>query len=650
MADMRDRMMTFFGRHIDAFICLMLLGLTLMVYGQVAGHAFINYDDPDYITENVHVRIGLTLDSIQWAITATHASNWHPLTWLSHMLDVDLFGMNAGGHHMVNLLLHGAGTLLLFIVFRKTTGDRWQSAFIAALFALHPLHVESVAWTAERKDVLSTFFCFAALWRYTLYVAAPVFKNYWPVLLYFTLGLLSKTMVVTLPIVLLLMDYWPLRRSRGNKDKALPCLTGPCVSPSFLIVEKIPFFMLSAASGVVTFLTQQSGQSVMRLDVLPIGTRLTHSLIAYTGYIRKMLYPSDLGVFYPHPGMSAWWEISGAGLFIGAVSLAALRLRRNHPYFLVGWIWYLVTLVPVIGIVQVGLQGMADRYTYVPLIGLFIIIAWGVPELAARWYPKGFKPALPAVIFLVGLTFISWMQVKLWANNFLLYEHTLRVTVDNYKVHNNLGVALADRNRTAAAITHYAKALQIKPNYEHALLNLANVLTEQGRTGEAVMLFRRVLQINPDSVKAHGNLAVVLDNQGRTEEAMNHFNSALRIKPNYDMAHYNLSNALTSQGRTAEAMAHLQEAVRSNPFFAQAHNNLGIAMAEQDRVVEAIGHYYSALHAKPDFEEAHNNLGIALFRLGKTNEAVGHFKAALRINPGFIEARNNLEEIRMFQK
>jgi len=629
---------------LDAIICLLLIGSILLVYWQVRGHDFINYDDPEYIIENPHVRAGLTPESIRWAFTAVHASNWHPLTWLSHMLDVDLFGMNPGMHHLVGLFFHGASTLVLFIVFRKMTGDLWPSAFTAALFALHPLHVESVAWAAERKDLLSAFFGFVVLWRYTLYVSEPVFKNYWPVLLYFSLGLLAKPMLVTLPFVLLLLDYWPLGRfDECTRQSTQTSNDG--ASPAGLIIEKMPFFILSAAVSAATFLVQQSSVAVMRIEVLPIKVRLTHAVIAYAAYVRKMVWPTDLGIFYPHPGMPTWGEVAGAGLFFGVMTLTAVRVRRRHPYFIVGWLWYLGTLVPVIGLVQVGLQGMADRYTYVPMIGIFIILSWGVPTLTMRWAPKKSLLALPAVFVILVLMMISREQLTYWKDSLSLYQHTLRVTRGNYIVHNNLGIALADRNRTEEAAAHFLEALRIKPDHERALVNLANILTARGKVDEAVSLYRRALRIDAKSVEAHTNLAVTLAGQGRTEEAVSHFLEALRINPGYENAHYNFGNLLADLGKKTEAVTHYKLSLKINPRLARAHNNLAIELALQGKTGEAIGHYVSALRIKPDFEEAHNNLGIALVRIGRIEEGAGHFKEALRLNPDFSEARKNLEKV-----
>lgn len=646
---------SFLKRRATVAICILLSGTIFLVYGQMLGHTFINYDDPQYVTENPHVRSGLTLEGIRWALTATHASNWHPLTWISHMLDVDLFGLRPGGHHLVSMLLHIANALLLFTVFRTTTGDIRRSALVAALFALHPLHVESVAWVAERKDLLGAFFGLAALWRYTRYVSHPVPGSYWPVLLYFAMSLMAKPMLVTLPFVFLLMDFWPLGRWDPDCPQGKLRVNGDGPSLSALVVEKIPFFILSAASSTATFWVQNAGHAVVGLEELPVTVRLAHSLIAYVAYIQKMVWPSGLAVLYPHPGMSPLWQVFLSGFFLFAVTAAAFRLRRRHPYFVIGWLWYIGTLVPVIGLVQVGLQGRADRYTYIPLIGLFMIVAWGWSGDARNPLPpnksvrkRAVLTSAIAVLLVAGFAVASWRQVGRWSDGLRLYGHTLQVTTGNYRIHNNMGLELASRGRTKNAIAHYVEALRIKPEYEGALTNLGKALADQHRTAEATAVFQKALRVNPASDEAHNNFGVILQRQGRIAEAAVHFQKALQINPDYGKAHYNLGNLLAAGGKAAEAIGHFRQALRIDPFLVQARNNLGIELAKQGNVKEAVGHYRKVLQTAPDFAETHNNLGIALARLGRPSEAVRHFDTALRLAPDFVEARENLEKIKEF--
>jgi len=374
---------TIFDKYRDGFICVFLILATLAVYWQVQHHAFVNYDDSFYVTDNRHIQEGLTLESVRWAFTTTYGGNWHPLTWLSHMLDHKLFGMNPGRHHLTSLILHVLNTLLLFLVFKKMTGDSWPSGFVAALFALHPLHVESVAWIAERKDVLSTFFWMLTMWSYIRYIERPATGRYLTALLFFSLGLMAKPMVVTLPFVLLLLDYWPLNRLQNQPSNAK--ITSQTKTDFLgLVREKIPFFILVEMSCVATFYAQNQAGAMVSLDSIPFIARFANAVLSYATYMGKMIWPSNLAVIYMYPEMVSWWQAAAAGLALASIFSAAFIFIKKKPYFAVGWLWFAGTLVPVIGLVQVGSQSMADRYTYIPLIGLFIVIAWGVPELVAR--------------------------------------------------------------------------------------------------------------------------------------------------------------------------------------------------------------------------------------------------------------------------
>jgi Tfp pilus assembly protein PilF len=602
-----------FSRHRDILVCLFLVISTLSVYWQVHKYGFVNFDDDIYVSDNRHVQVGLTLESIDWAFTTIRASNWHPLTWLSHMLDCQLYGLNPSGHHLTNLLFHIANSLLLFFVFRKMTGHFWQSAFLASLFALHPLHVESVAWISERKDVLSTFFWMLTMWSYIWYVQHPGIGKYLLVLLFFILGLMSKPMLVTLPFVLLLLDYYPLYRfhkSDGSKNSHQRSIVFR------LILEKVPFFVLVLMSSAMTFYAQKHGGAVASLAVIPIQARISNALVSYTSYILKMLYPSKLAVLYPLPGILPWWQITGACFLLLCISFSAIRLVKQSPYFIVGWLWYLGTLVPVIGLVQVGNQSMADRYTYIPLIGIFFIISWGIPEFVQRW--RHVKKILPimALTILFILTVVTFVQVGFWKNSITLFEHALRLTKNNRKAHNNLGLALEEQGLIDEAINHYEKALRISPVY----------------------------------VGAHNNLGNALKEQGLIDEAIKHYEEALRINPDYGKAHYNLGNVLQKQGLIDEAIKHYEEALRINPDYVDAHNNLGLALKEQDLMDEAIKHFEEALRINPDLAEAHNNLGAALFYKGDVDGAIEQFRKALQINPKYVAAKNNLNKLLSMQK
>lgn len=615
---------------------LILMALTLFAYWPVVNHDFINYDDPLYLTDNIQIRQGLTPEGLVWAFTTSTAANWHPVTWLSHMLDVDLFGMNPAWHHLMNVLFHILTAVLIFLIFNQMTGEPWPSVVLAALFALHPLNVESVAWAAERKNVLSTLLGLLVIWRYTLYVRQTSRRAFIPVLVYYALGLMAKPMLVTLPMVLLLLDYWPLRRF----DLGL----------RHLIIEKIPFFVLAAISSGITVFVQQSGQAVMPMTSLPVSIRLTHSLIAYVAYLRKMIWPIDLAVFYPHPLMSPVWKIIACGLFLCAVSIVAWRLRQRSPYFIVGWLWYLGTLVPVIGIVQVGRQGMADRYAYLPLIGIFILLSWGIRQWAESY--RNLRPVIWApIVFMVVMNIgLSRNQVGYWANSVTLYEHALSVTQENALAHNNLGMALTDRGYIHRAISHYREAIRLRPDDDQAVNNLASAVMKAGKTDAAIALYQQALRIHPKSAMAHNNLAAALEEKGRVNEARMHYNMAIRMDPENAKAHYNFGSLLARKGQSQTAIEHFKKAVAINPFFADAHNNLGIELEKHGAIDAAIGHYQRALRLNPEFAQAYNNLGIALVRIGRPAQAAEHFEKALQINPEFTEAKNNLMKLRELMK
>ena len=621
------------SRRLEFYVCLFLIVAILAVYGQVFNHGFVNYDDPGYVTQNPWVQKGLTLEGVSRAFTATDTANWHPLTWLSHMTDCQLFGLNPGMHHLSSLLFHIINTLLLFVVFRMMTGALWQSAFVAALFALHPLHVESVAWVAERKDVLSTLFWMLTMWGYVRYVRRPGIGRYLPVLLFFIMGLMAKPMVVTLPFVLLLMDYWPLGRFRldGAASGGWPVLFR-------LVREKAPLFILSAASGVVTFLVQQGAGAVSSMEMIPLKIRAANALVSYASYLGKMIWPHKLAVFYPHPGILPVWQAAGAVALLLVVSLLVLRVVKRYPYFAVGWLWYIGTLVPVIGLVQVGGQSMADRYTYLPLIGIGIILAWGVPEVAARWHRHRAALAAGAVSVIMVLMAVTWVQARYWKNSVTLFQHALDVTANNYIAHNNLGAAMGEQGNTEKAIEHYYEALRLNHKMLQAHNNLGSALVKQGKVAQAIKHYSAALRINPGDLDARLNLGNVLAGEGRMEEAMVHYSEALRIKPNYSKAHYNIGVVLVKQGNATDAMDHFYEALRIDPGYAMAHIALGNVLLGQGRVVEAARHYSEAVRIRPGDAQAHFNLGLALTRQGSFGEAAGHYSEAMRLDPDFASS------------
>jgi tetratricopeptide (TPR) repeat protein len=677
-------------------ICIFLVVTTLAVYWQVLDNGFVDYDDDVYVTENIRVHKGVTFDSLTWAFTSSHSANWHPLTWISHMIDCQLYGLNPSGHHLTSLLFHVANTLLLLLILVRMTGALWQSSFVAALFALHPLHVESVAWVAERKDVLSTFFMMLTVWAYLFYVKKGKVRRYLMVVLFFVLGLMSKPMLVTLPFILLMLDFWPLGRLcliRDTQNVVTGQHTDERSNIFRLVWEKVPFFALAVVSSVVTFIVQERGGAVKLLEMYSIQTRIINAFVAYIEYIVNMIWPVKLTVLYPHPGNSLLlWKGVVAGLALVLITILVIRNARKIPYLAVGWFWYVVTLIPVIGIVQVGSQAMADKYTYITLIGLFVVIAWGANDLLSKWPHRKTWLGTLAAILLPVLVVLTWKQVQYWENSITLFKHTLKHTSNNLIIHNNLGFALDKQGRTEEAIEHYIQALRLKPDYAEAHNNLGIALDRQGRTEEAVEHYLQALRLRPDYAQAHNNLGIALDKQGRTEEAVRHYLQALRLRPDYVQVHNSLGFALDKQGRTEEAVKHYLQALRLKPDYAEVHDNLGIALdkqgrteeaiehylqalqlkphisfaidlfraevhnnlaiafAKQGRTEEAVEHYLQALRLKPDYAEAHNNLGVALVRKGDIRGAIVHFREALRINPGHINVKNNLNRVLMMQQ
>jgi tetratricopeptide (TPR) repeat protein len=612
----------------DFWICLALLLTSFAVYAPVRHFDFVNFDDPEFVRDNPHVRNGLTPEGLTWAFTSGESANWFPVTRLSHLLDAQLFGMRAGPHHISSVLFHGLAALLLFAFLRRATGVRWPSAFVAFLFAVHPLHVESVAWVAERKDLLCTLFWFLALLAYVRYTERPGAGRYLLVLLPFALGLMAKPMIVTLPFVLLLLDVWPLRRPPG-------------------IWEKIPFFALSAAGAIVTYVVQQHSGAVGVLAAFPFGQRVENAVVSYVVYIAKMLWPTRLAAFYPYPSDIPLWQAGLAAAALAGISILVLRSFRAYPYLAVGWLWYLGTLAPVIGLVQVGAQARADRYMYVPMVGLSIMLAWGVADLVRRRPRARPAAAVLAAAACLCCAVLAAAQVQHWRNSESLFEHALAVTGGNYVAHNNLGTALEEiPGRLPEAIAHYQSALRINPDSAEAHNNLGNAWAQlPGRLPEAIAQYEAALRIRPTYAAAHLNLGTVLmRTPGRLPDAIAEYHAAVRLGPNNAEAHNDLGRALAQlPGRLPEAIAEYRAALGADPNYAEAHNNLGNALAQFPGCLpEAIGEYQAALRAKPDYAEAHYNLAVSLGEAGRTPEAIGEYEAALRAKPDYEEAHYNL--------
>jgi len=684
-------------------VCLFLALSTLVVYWPVTGHEFVNYDDTDYVTANPYVQAGLSAKGLAWVWHSDVARNWHPVTMLSHILDCQLYGMRPAGHHLTSLLFHIANTLLLFLLLRKMTGALWRSGVVAALFALHPLHVESVAWVAERKDVLSTFFFMLTLWAYVRYAEKaeggrknaecrmqnPTIRStqhavgptpssilhppssfyYLLSLLLFALGLMSKPMLVTVPFVLLLLDFWPLRRL------SFPTLQ-PSTTPSLrLLLEKVPFLLLSAASCVVTFQVQQSGGAVLDVNNLPIGARVANALMSYVRYLGKMLWPEHLAALYLRKVPWPAWEVGLAAMALLAASVAVIRLARSRPYLAVGWFWYVGTLVPVIGLVQVGMQTMADRYTYIPLIGIFVAVAWGVWDLAGTWRVPKAGLGIATAVVLAGCMALTRKQIAWWKNSETLFQRMITAVEGNYMAHYNIGNLYSRQGKLAEAVQHYEAALKAEPNYAEAHNNLGTVLLRQGRFAEAiahhseavrlkpeylyyfnlanaqldagkaadaVANYQQALRLNPNSSQAHHNLGMALQAQGKAEAAIAEFRAALQLQPDYESAEHNLANRLAEAGKLEEAIAHYLTALRLDPNHAESCNGLGICYAMQGKYPEAERQFREAVRLKPDHSGAQSNLGNALGAQNKLEEAIPHYQKALEINPKDFQTHFNL--------
>jgi tetratricopeptide (TPR) repeat protein len=563
-----------------------LIAVTLVVFSPAMTHEFLLYDDIDYVSENIAVRAGLSWQGTVWAFTTTHTGNWHPLTWLSHMLDVQLVGLDPHRHHLINLLLHALNSALLFLVLNAMTKGVWPSAFVAALFAIHPLHVESVAWIAERKDVLSTLFWILTMSAYLRYARDPRVSRYVLVLLFFSLGLLAKPMLVTLPAVLLLLDYWPLGRLAASG--AVPLRS--------LLWEKAPLAAIAAVSSGVTFWAQRSGGNVAEVDHVPVGLRLANALVSYATYLEKTVWPRDLAAFYPHPvdlagGISSW-RVVVAGLLVFGITSVVLLAARRHRYAAVGWLWYLGTLIPVIGLVQIGQQAMADRYTYVPLIGIFIVISWGAADVLKGWRSSRVALTIAGGGVVAVLSVLTWCQVHYWRDTITLFEHALAVSPANRVAHLQLGAAYARTGRLDEAVAQYSTALAMKPQSVEANNNLGVVLAQVGRADEAARRFREALTLAPNDARLHANLARAYRQQGVVADAVAHYRDAARLDPDAWQVAYNLAWLLATDdehGRLSSEAIVLAE--RADRQTGHAHPNvldtLAAAYADAGRYQDA---------------------------------------------------------------
>jgi Flp pilus assembly protein TadD len=631
-------------------VCAILVCGTLFVYGPVVRYPFVNFDDPSYVAENPIVQRGLTADGFSWAFFTRHASNWHPLTWLSHMLDCQLWGMNAGGHHLTNLLLHVANTLLLFVVLRRMTGAFWQCAVVSALFAWHPLHVESVAWVAERKDVLSGFFGLLTLLSYACWVEKPSRPRYWLALILFALGLMSKPMLVTLPCVLLLLDYWPLKRnpelpfcgrsSRENSGEPTP--EKKSVVPwSRLVMEKAPFFILAALSCFITFVVQSKGGSVSAVQTVPVSWRVSNALIACAGYLRKTFCPSDLAVFYPYSVRSIH-QLLIAVLILALVFVVVLRRRRRSPWLFVGWLWFLGTLIPVIGLVQVGNQAMADRYTYLPSIGIFIMLAWGVPEFLAAIRLDRVKWGIAiAALVLPAILVSARIQTSRWKDSETLFRHTLTVTTDNAMAHAILGRLLDVNGKSDEAREQLVAAVKINPRAPEALESLGTYYARHQDYSNAVVYWRQAMQYGP-APRAHLNLGKLMVTQGYPAQAVDELAAAASLEPENAEIRKELGTVLAQLGRFDEAVIHLDAAIAIDPGDAVAHDQLGNVLFKQGQIIPAAAEYATAVRLRPDFSHALFRLGLIQLQRQDFSGARASFLHLTQVDPSNADGFFNL--------
>jgi len=620
---------------------------TVAVYWPVLKHDFVKYDDDKYITDNRRVQGGITWDSVVWAFTEAHFHMWHPLTTLSQMLDCQLYGLVPGRHHLTSLLLHLANTVLLFLVLKRMTGAVWPSAFVAAVFGLHPLQVESVAWLAERKNVLSGFFSILTIGAYVRYAERPGINRLLLVVLVFGLCIMTKPMVVTLPFVLLLLDYWPLGRLKPGRQPKEEDLSQskPVGLPLWhLILEKVPLFALAALLSVITYSVQKSGGVVSALERLPLDSRIANAVISYVTYIEKMIWPSGLAVFYPHPGGN--FSVVRAvvcGVLLVSLTILFIYPARRRKYLAVGWLWYVGTLVPVIGLVQVGAQARADRYMYITMIGLLAIIAWLVNDAAVRWRNLKMVAAVATVVALSAAMVCTRLQLRHWQNSTTLFRHALDVTHNNVVMHNNYANLLTDAGETEEAIKHFKRSLELRPNSAEVHNNFANALSEVGRTAEAIVHYKKALGLDPKLAAAHYNLASVLAEQGHNQQAVAEYRQAVQAKPDYFEAWNELGFSLAKGGRFEEAVECYRKAIGFEPDLIVAHGRLGLVLARLGKIDGAIKHCQIVLRARPDDIEMHFNVGVLLERKGQIAEAIKQYRRALQINPSYTKARQRLE-------
>ncbi len=626
-------------RKIPLGIALIIFGVVVWTFLPSLRNGFIDLDDPSYISENIHVRNGFSWSDVGWAFSNSVGGSWHPLTWFSLMLDGQLYGLRPAGHHLTDVLLHASSAVLLFILLRRITGATWKSALVAALFSLHPLRVESVAWAAERKDTLSTFFFMLTLLAYVRYLElsrerSPSTKHFYLLALaLFVCGLMSKPMLVTLPVVLLLLDGWPLGRLRS------PLKSSANLS---LINEKLPFFALAALIAAATLFTQRDLGAVSELSNFPLVNRLGNASLSYWRYLGQMVWPVRLAVFYPLPLDLDYGRAAVAAFCLLALSVLLLLSIRSKPFLAFGWLWYLITLLPVIGLIQVGQQSHADRYTYIPLIGIFVSLVWLMDRLTGNWSRRWIILAPLGLSVVVACVLLTRHQLGYWRDSERLFRRSLAVTQNNAMAENILGTLLVRQGRLDEGLLHLQRAVNLAPLLPHSHNDLGAALGKKGREDEAFKEFLEALRLKPNFPEAHRNVALALDKQGYPNEALTHLHEAVKLKPEYAPAQRNLGTILGKQGWHNEAIEHLREAIRLSPEDAEAHCNLGITLGKTGHLDEAIAELLKAVALDPSNSEAQCNLGVALGAKGQIQKAINHLQIALKLRPDYPDARMNL--------
>jgi protein O-mannosyl-transferase len=656
-------------------VYLALIIVTCAVFWQMNQFDFINFDDNAYVTKNSHIQSGITPDGIGWAFGTKYYGLWNPLTWLSLMFDYQLHGLNAGGYHLTNLIFHVLSTLLLFWLFVRMTGAIWKSAFVAALFALHPLHVESVAWIAERKDVLSAFFWMLTLCLYVYYTEKPVIRRYWLVLFCFACALMSKPMVVTLPVVMILLDYWPLDRLQSRKivttmPEVIPVFTNkgkkknksekealkknispthekklsePKIAgiiPLWQLKEKLPFFILSAVTVFIT-LYAPNKPSVKHF---PLSSRLANAPVAFVTYLEKTFWPHDMAIFYPFSDQIALWKVLGASLLILVISIGVTVMLKRLPYLFTGWLWYVITIAPVIGIIQISASApyaMADRYHYLPSIGIGIMLAWGMPLLFQRSdiLKKILFPAGIAVLAILSI--LTWKQCGYWKDSFELFGHALQVTKADDLTHHGFGRSLLMKGKIDEAIAHFNEAIRLKPDNILPYFNRGAAYAKSGRHQEAIEDYTEVIRLKPDYADAYNNRGLSFDELGWHQRAIEDYTEAIRLKPDHVNAYNNRGIAFGELGQYQRAIEDYTEAIRLKPDDADTYNYRGITYGKLDRHQMAIADYTEAIRLKPDHNEALSNRGVAYVNLNQYQRAIEDYNEAIRLKPDDADAYNN---------